>query len=161
MKLSTQRLTWARGVSMLVALALVCMPVVYAQQVDGQRVQDSKTHLDAATQFGTSATSAATVTLTPNGGEYVYISTISLSNCAGSAAVTAAAVTTLTTTNLSGSPAWTVGSGVAAGLCQPVITEVFPNGVRSQTPGSAVTFVLPTFATNQTLRLNVSWYSAN
>lgn len=151
----------SRVVLVLVAIAGLSVSPALAQNSDGQRVQDSKTHLDAATQFGTSATSAATVTLTPNGGEYVYISTISLSNCAGSAAVTAAAVTTLTTTNLSGSPAWTVGSGVAAGLCQPVIVESFPNGFRSQTPGTAVTFVLPTFATNQTLRLNVSWYSAN
>lgn len=146
----------------LIVAALCVVPSAFAQNppFDGQRVQESKTHLDAATQFGTSATSAATVTLTPNGGEYVYLSTITVTNCAGSAAVTAAAVTSLTTTNLSGSPAWTIGSGVAAGLCQPVLTEIFPNGFRAQTPGSAVTFVLPTFATNQTLRVNVSWFSA-
>lgn len=157
-----KRLT-LRLIPILAVLALCLAPAASAQTTssinDGQRVQHSKTHIDAATQMSTSATSAATITLTPNGREYVYIYSITISNCAGAAAVTAAAVTTLTTTNLSGSPAWTIGSGATAGLCQPVIQELFPNTLSAQTPGSAVTLVLPTFATNQTLRVNVSWYS--
>jgi hypothetical protein len=36
----------------------------------------------------------------------------------------------------------------------------WPSGLKAQTPGTAVTFVLPTFATNQTVRVNVAWRSA-
>lgn len=113
-----------------------------------------------ATAFGTSASSAATITLTPNTGESVYLHEIDIQNCAGASAVTAAAVTTITTTNLNGSPAWTIGSGVAAGLCQPTQTIMYPSWVKAQAPTFPVTLVLPAFATNQTIRVNVAWRSA-
>lgn len=138
-------------------LALLIGTPVFAQQPTP--IQHTALHADAAKQISTSATSAATISLTPNGGDFVTVYSISITNCAGSSAVTAAAVTTLSTTNITGTPAWTIGSGVAAGLCQPVIQEIFPTGLRSTVAGTPVTLVLPTFATNQTLRVNVSWSS--
>lgn len=123
-------------------------------------VQQTQARLDTATQVATSATSAATLTLTPSGSQSVVIWGIDVQNCAGATAVTAAAPTTITTTNISGSPAWTLGSGVTAGLCTQSYSVTYSNGLKSQTPGTAVTFVLPAFATNQTVRLNVAWSSA-
>lgn len=123
-------------------------------------VQQVAARLDSATQVGTSATSAATITLTPNGGEAVYVYEIDVNNCAGASAVTAAAPTTITTTNLTGSPNWTLGSGVTAGACAQAFSVSYPGGLKATAPGTAVTFVLPTFATNQTVRVNVAWRSA-
>jgi hypothetical protein len=109
----------------------------------------------------TTAVAAGTMTLTPTTvGQSVYLQEIDIQNCAGASAVTAAAVTTITSTNIAGGLAFTVGSGVAAGLCQPTQTIIYPDGLKAQTPTLPVTFVVPTFATNQTLRVNVAWRSA-
>jgi hypothetical protein len=124
------------------------------------QVQQVPAHLDAATQVATSATSAATVTLTPNGGESVVIYELDVQNCANGSAVAAAAQTNITTTNLTGSPSYLIGSGTTAGACAQIFTLNWPTGLRAQAPGTAVTFVMPTFATNQTVRLNVAWRSA-
>lgn len=141
----------------LFVLLLATTPL-YAQQ--STSIQQTPARLDAAAQVQTSATSAATLTLTPNGGEVVYVYEIDVQNCAGASAVTAAAPTTITTTNLTGSPNWTLGSGVTAGACAQNFSVSWPTGLKAQAVGTAVTFVLPTFATNQTVRLNVAWRSA-
>lgn len=139
----------------LLACFLLLACVLFAQAPT--TTQQSATTLDSATRVDTAVT-ATTITITPPAGQFVYISEIDIQNCAGASAVTAAAVTTVTTTNITGSPAWTVGSGVAAGLCtNQVIT--YPKGLKSTTAGTATTFVLPTFATNQTIRVNVASYS--
>lgn len=135
---------------------------VHAQNTIGATlIQQAAARMDAATTVSTSATSAATITLTPSAGECVYVHEVDIANCAGASAVTAAAVTTITTTNLNGTPAFTLGSGVAAGLCQPAPNPIYPMGLKAQTAGTNVTFVLPTFATNQTIRVNVAWRSAS
>ncbi len=122
------------------------------------RTQQDPQRLDAAQMVATSATSAATITITPPAGQSVYITNVEVTNCAGGTAVTAATPTSLTTTNLNGA-AWTIGSGVTAGLCQPSpINGPFPLALKSAQPGVAVTFVLPTFATNQTVRVSVYYY---
>lgn len=146
------------GVALLLG-ALVVDPLAQLAQ-PATIVQQAATRADTATQVSTNVASATTTTLTPNSGESVYVSEVDISNCAGASAVTAAAVTTITTTNLVGSPAWTLGSGVTAGLCTQILSISYPLSLKSQTPGTAVTFVLPTFATNQTIRLNVAWRSA-
>lgn len=114
-----------------------------------------------ATHTQTTVTSATTLTLTPDApGQSIYLTEIDIQNCAGSSAVTAAAITTITTTNIDGGLAFSVGSGVAAGLCQPVQAVVYPTGLRSATSSLPVTFVLPTFATNQFIRVNIVYRSA-
>lgn len=140
-------------------LALVCLATTAAAQTVS--VQQSATPLDAVAIYATSASSAATITVTPPSGQFFYLTNVEITNCAGSSAVTAAAVTTVTTTNLGGgtTPAWTIGSGVAAGLCQPSpVNGPFPHPLKSNAAGTAVTFVLPTFATNQTVRVSVYGY---
>lgn len=140
-----------------VLFALVLSPsIAHAQSTS---VQQSGSRLDAATNVQHSHTSAATLTI-PAGTGYAYIVGIDIVNCAGGTAVTAAAPTFITTTNISGSPQYMVGSGVTAGLCTSSPVPVPVNGIRSTAPNTATTFVLPTFATNQTVSVNVYYYYA-
>ena len=122
-------------------------------------VQQSRTVLEAATTVSSSVTSAATITLVPDSGQSVYIAQIDFSNCAGASAVTAAGPTTVTTTNLYAA-AWQMGSGVTAGLCTQSFSVSYPQGLKAQTVNLPVTIILPTFATNQTIRVSVAWRSA-
>lgn len=144
-------------------LILAAVLVAFATPLHAQTatpVQQASARLDAAAQVATSATGSATLTLTPNGGESVYVYEIDVQNCAGGTAVTAAAQTSITTTNLTGAPSWQLGSGTTAGACAQVFSVAYPTGLKAQAAGTAVTFVLPAFATNQTVRLNVAWRSA-
>lgn len=120
----------------------------------------SATRIDAATTATHSHTTGATLTLTPTAGQYVYITAIDINNCATGTAVTAAAPTYITTTNITGTPQYQIGSGVTAGLCQPVPVAPFSTPLRSAAVTTAVTFVLPSFATNQVVSVNVYWNSA-
>ena len=146
---------------LLVAMTiLLLVPTVAWAQVPGTLTQQAPQRLDAVTRVETSVTSAATITLAVSSGQYAYITNVEITNCAGASAVTAAAVTSITTTNLRGAT-WTVGSGVAAGLCQPSPGNTsFPLGLKSAASGTDVTFVLPTFATNQSIRVSVYYYLA-
>jgi len=120
-------------------------------------VTQTAARADAAIREDTSASSAATITIpAPGPGKYIYIWGVNMQNCAGASAVTAAAVTTMTTTNLTGSPAYTFGSGTTAGACQPAQSIIYQTGLKATSPGVAVTYVLPTFATNQTIRVSVA-----
>jgi hypothetical protein len=102
----------------------------------------------------------ATITLTPLGSQSIYVYEIDILNCAGSSAVSAAAQTAVTTTNLTGSPQWQMGSGTTAGACVQNLVISYPTGLKSTVPGTVVTIVLPTFATNQTIGVNVAYSSA-
>lgn len=113
-----------------------------------------------ATSVVHSHTTGATLTLTPTAGQYVYITGIDIQNCATGTAVTAAAPTYITTTNITGAPQYQIGSGVTAGDCQPVTVSGLSSPLRSTAISTAVTFVLPAFATNQVVSVNVYWYSA-
>lgn len=110
-------------------------------------------------KYATNATSNTTLTIAPQSGGYLYIQQISITNCAG-AAVTGAAPLSITSTNLGGgtTPAWTVGTAGTAGMCNPVEGYIGAQPMKSNTPGTAVTFVLPTFTTNQVLRINVFYF---
>ena len=150
----------------LAALAVLILAIASPVYAQATLTQQQPAHLDSEAQNTTFATSAGTLTLTPNGGESVYIYSIDVHDCSDATGATAAAVTTITTTNLSGL-AFTMGSGSVTagalggpGLCQPDLVIAYPTGLKAQTPGTAVTFVLPTFATHQTIRLNVGWRSA-
>lgn len=148
------------------SLAFVLAVVGVSAQVPSI-VQQTAARLDAAAQHQTSATTATTLTLTPNGGETIYIYTVDIDNCSNATGGPVGAPTSITTTNLTGSPAWTMGSGSTTaatpggpGLCQPPLKISYPTGLKATAAGTAVTFVLPTFATNQIIRLNVGYRSA-
>lgn len=114
---------------------------------------------DSATNVQHSHSSGATITLTAGSAgtntQSIYITGLDITNCAGASAVTAAAVAFITTTGLNGSPQYMFGSGTTAGTCWTSPTPSFTAPLKSATPGTNVTFVLPAFATNQTLSVNV------
>jgi hypothetical protein len=68
----------------------------------------------------------------------------------------------VTSTGLGGgtTPIWMVGSTSTAGICNPPVVFNGPVPLKSNSPGTNVTFVLPTFATNQIVRVNVWYYFA-
>jgi hypothetical protein len=140
---------------LLAALLTIVVPLCALAQVP---VQQTATHLDAAQGYATANTTAAVITLTPQIGS-IYISNIHISNCVGGTAVTAANPTSITSTNLAGLT-YQMGSGVTAGTCTQEVSDNFgPGGFKALAPG-AVTITLPTFATNQTIRVGVSYWSA-
>lgn len=106
-----------------------------------------------------SASSAGTITLTPAATESVHIVAITVDDCAGATAVTAAVPTSITSSAGLGLT-MLVGSGSTAGLCQAVQSPVLGNNPLRASASGAQTVTLPTFATNQTVRVNVYWYSA-
>lgn len=114
---------------------------------------------DSATNVAHSHTTGATITLSAGsaGGptQSIYVTGLDISNCQGTA-VTAAAPTYITTTGLNGSPQYQVGSGPAtAGTCTPTSVIMFSAPLKSQTPGSNITFIMPAFITNQVVSVNV------
>ena len=142
---------------LLAPLALLVPSCAFAQVA----TQQTATHLDAAQGFATANTSAATLTLTPQVGS-IYIGNIHISNCAGGTAVSAAAPTSITATYGSSVTwlTWQMGSGTTAGACvQELDFNYGPGGFKAPAPGP-VTITLPTFATNQTIRFNVGYWSA-
>lgn len=156
---------WLRAWTTTVLLVCAIPVVLWAQLASV--VQQQAARIDSGAQYSTSATTAGTITLTPNGGESVYIYAIDIWNCSNATGGTVGAVLTMTTTNITGSPAWTLGTGSTTagalggpGLCQQELQISYPTGLKSTSPGTAVTFVLPTFAANQTIRVNVAWRSA-
>jgi hypothetical protein len=142
-------------------LTLLVVPSLARAQNAPTATYTPPSSLNSTVKFATSATSAATLTITPGSGLYLYIQQISIVNCAG-AAVTGAAPLSITSTGIGGgtTPVWTVGTTSTAGVCNPVDGYSGPQPLRSNTAGTAVTIVLPTFTTNQTIRVNVWYYEA-
>jgi hypothetical protein len=116
---------------------------------------------DAATSVQHSHTTGATMTLTAGAigspSQSIYITGIDISNCEGATTVTVANPTYITTTGINGSPQYQVGSGpgTAPGVCSPTQSITFSAPLKSQTPGTSVTIVMPAFITNQTVSVNV------
>lgn len=143
--------------TVLVLLSLAGL--LYAQStgdVSATKIQHSSQHLDWAQAAAYSRTSAATITITAAPNQFIYVTGLDISNCQGTAIAAAAAPTYVTTTGLTGSPQYQIGSGpVAAGTCSPTSTFAFAVPLKSTSAGTNVTFVLPTFITNQVVSVNV------
>ena len=147
-------------IGFLALASLAFVSSAQAQVAQGNPVFWNGSRQDVATLVATTASSATTLTITPPSGQSVYVTAIRVTNCAGAAAVTAAAVTSVTSTNLGGYT-YTVGSGTTAGACAQDAVDSFSGaGLKSAQPGTAVTVVTPTFATNQTVRVSVYYYFA-
>jgi hypothetical protein len=129
-----------------------------AQQAGGTQIQQQSQHLDAATLIGNNHSSATTLTLTPPSGQYLYLTSVHIENCA-SATVTVAVPTSVISTGFStsGSPSFEIQSGTTSGLCSES-NIIWPQALKSQNAGTNVTFVTPAFATNQIINFEVSYY---
>jgi hypothetical protein len=106
-----------------------------------------------ATSCATVNTTAAlnTVTITPPAGNYVYVTGVYIDITADVTGVTQ--VATLSTTNLTGGPIWSLATVVptaGANGTMRQIAETFPTALKSTVPGTAVTFV-PSAQTNHAI----------
>lgn len=128
------------------------------QAQPAQLVQQTATRTDAAVICASSATTAGVLTFTPPGTQFFYLTEMDVQNVVSGTAVTAAAPTTLATANISGTPTWSLASGTTAGTNTQSFSVAYPTGLKSITPSSAVTITLPTFATNQVVRVNACGY---
>ena len=109
---------------------------------------DASTFLQApaggSTACSTVATSTAngTVTITPPAGLYVYVTGVYID--IASDATGATSTNTMSTTNLTGSPIWSLATIIptanSVGQFRQ-IAETFPTPMKATTPGTAVTFV--------------------
>lgn len=120
-----------------------------AQTAAGTVVTQSGYRADAATfmtgntrtSCGTTQDSVAnlTLTLTPNAGNYVYL--VGFYAEVGNNGTGASSTVTWSSTNLTGNPAWnTIEVASATGSAQQV-AEMYPTGLKSTAPGTAVTIV--------------------
>jgi len=145
--------------SIALVFAVVGVAGLQGQQAQpAQTVQQTGTRADAATICASSATTAGVLTFTPPGSQYFYLAELDVQNVVGASAVTAAAATTLVSANISGTPTWTLASGTTAGSSTQAFSVAYPTGLKSISPSSAVTITLPTFATNQVIRVNACGY---
>lgn len=154
------RETLLGGVSALaLGAALLISPEANAQQALGTVVTQSGFKADAATFFAQSAggrttcsttqdtVANETITITPPAGNYVYLTGLYIEGAANATGASSAVI--WSSTNLNGGPAWLVNFTATAAANpsgQVVLTEPYPTGVRSTTPGTAVTLVPQTTA---------------
>lgn len=144
-------------------LALTPLDRVQAQSGIGA-VQQNTQRLDSDAICVSSNTSAGTVTFTPPGAQYVYLTEIDFESGQSTTGIAAAAApTTISISNISGSPLWTMASGAATtpGTNTQTFSVFYPTGLKSQTPGTVVTVTLPTIPGNTFMRVNACAYYGN
>ena len=103
---------------------------------------------------------AANVTLTipaPAAGMFNYITSIDITRNA-TAALAGTATLVITTTNLPGSLAWSVGNAMAAGGTQIDVNKDFTQPIKSITAATATTIVAPVPGAAVLWRINANYY---
>jgi hypothetical protein len=112
-------------------------------------IQQSAARADAASfNNGTTAANCTTtqvsaangtITVTPPAGNFVYLASLTAQVANNSTGAASAAA--LSTTNLTGAPAWLVSEQAAAEAVTEQVNQVFPTGLKSAVPGTNVTIV--------------------
>ena len=143
------------GVSALaLGIGLLAAPqVIEAQTAAGTTVTQSGFKADAATFFVANtrtsctttqdSTANLTLTITPPAGNYVYLTGLYIEGLAN--ATGASSATVWSSTNLTGSPAWTTPFTASAAANPPnplYLAETYPTAIKSTVAGTAVT-ILP------------------
>lgn len=104
------------------------------------------------------ANAGATITLpAPGAGLFHYITSLNIMRNA-TAALTGTATLVITSTNLPGSPAWSVGNAMVAGGTQRDLDYEFSNPLKSSVANTATTIVMPVPGAAVLWRGNVSYY---
>jgi hypothetical protein len=152
----------------LPALFLLALAgLAWSQQFIAPPVQQSATRADAATVMCTITSSGAaapavntqtTATCTPPAGQFVYITGISFDVCTNGTG-TAVNQVNWTSTNLTGTPVDSFSIAATASICQHW-SEPFALPLKSTVAGTAVTFVSPAAAANNSYVARVYAYYA-
>lgn len=159
-----------RLISYFLTAAFAALLTTSAFAENGTAVQQTTTRKDVATFLKGPAGGATTcstvnttvanttVTITPDAGKYVYITGVYVDITSDATGTTG--VATLSTTNLTGAPFWSLASLAvltnANGYRQ--IAETYPTGLKSSQPGLAVTFVPSAQTANEIYCIRVAGY---
>lgn len=127
-------------------------------------VQQSVERFDVNTNVGftqAAAGSQSVLTITPPGGQYVYLTGISIDACVNNTGGTVVTNQSVTATGIIGAPGWQFSNPGTANTCAqgsngvgPVgygypantVSDKFTTPLRSSVPGTAVVFTSPTTA---------------
>lgn len=149
---------------LFVLLAVSLVSPAYAQNANNPAaVQQTAQMLNAATKVSVgqaAAGSQSTATMTPSGGNSVYITSIDLEGCSTGSATTATPNVNFTSTNITGSPVWSLSFPTTANTCQFLPSSAFATPLKSTTPGTAVTIVSPAGLAQMQYTAIVYWYEA-
>jgi hypothetical protein len=113
----------------------------------------------SASVLGVVATAATLTIAAPGAGLRHYITGIEITR-AGAAALAGTAALAITTTNLPGSLAWSVGNAVAAGGTQIDVSRDFTQPLQSSAQNTATTIVAPAPGAGVLWRINAYYYLA-
>lgn len=134
-------------------------PVVAAAMTDGTQVAQIRAATSYATVVSTAVSLGATLTLAaPGAGLFHYITSIEITNYTGIARTGGATPVTVTTTNLTGNPAYTFATAAAIGTTDRFI-PIMCAPVKSAAANTATTIVCPV-TTGSWWRINVTYYVA-
>jgi hypothetical protein len=126
-------------------------------------VQQSASRLDSATAvaYATAAQgSQATATINVPGGQYAYITGVSLDTCANASGGTAIANGLFTSTNIQSTPSWAMSFLGTANTCAPAIRESYATPMKSNQAGVNVTVVSPAGSAQNLFGIRVYYYLA-
>ena len=157
------------------AIALLAAPVAMADLPNGTSVTHTAAHLDAATIWqgaaggagscnAVSATSPTdTITITPPGGQYVYLTEFILQKSTDATGATEVPTISMTNIATGGFPAFLSAASTLSTTSGAMVNQSipFPNGLRSAVAGVAVTFVPSATLSAHTIMCNSVTYYTN
>jgi hypothetical protein len=166
------RKTLLGGVS---AVALLALPIAGEADVPGTSVTQTATHLDAAVIWqgeaagatscnAVSATSASdTITITPPGGQYVYLTNFLLQHSTDATGATEVPTISMTNIGTGGFPAFLSAASTLATTGYTVNVDIpfGVGGLKSAAAGVAVTFVPSATLSAHTIMCNSVTYYLN
>jgi hypothetical protein len=142
-------------------LSLLALVVSIGTAGAQQAVQQTPTRLDAATAvaFGQAAVATASVaTIVVPGGQYAYITAISIDACEDATAVALTNVN-VTTAGIAGTPSYTFSYPATVNQCPVALRETFAVPLKSIQPGTNVVFTSPS-STHVQYTIRVYYYLA-
>lgn len=130
-----------------------------AARADAAAFNNSPTFTNCTTTQASTAN--LTITVTPPAGNYVYLSSLTAQQGSNATGAAAASVAALSSTNLTGAPAWLLDTNTGSqSIGAEVINQVWPTGLKSTAPGTAVTIVpTATLASTYVCIQASGWYS--
>lgn len=132
--------------------------VVAARATSAELVSYSRPLSVLAATVTAAANNGATLTLAaPGAGLFHYLTGIEITRNA-TAALAGTATLVITTTNLPGSLAWSVGNAMSAGGTQPDVKLDFSHPIKSSVANTATTIVAPVPGAAVLWRINAYYY---
>jgi hypothetical protein len=154
--------TLAAGTATIGSVKLTDGTNTAAMSPTGQQIVQQRGADLLVSGIGTAATAFTTTLAAPGAGLFHYITAIEIIRVNATATAVAAAATliSITTTNLPGSLAWSMGNAIAAGAYDVPVRLTPNNPIRSSVANTATTIVCPSGGTGVQFRVNVYYYTS-